>query len=296
MCATRGDGDASVVEFPDPDDTEFNYDQGADGMPDATRRAFQAHADQHLGDRPDRAQAEIERVYDEYPKTVVACSGGKDSMATLVLAYEAGVDHRALHWDYGPDLIPRQYEQELVGNILDYVDRDDLLVAVEGMDRYEPYTAAAAAPFHDQLATSTRLSDWSPATDSDQKPILRTIQPLKNTREAGVFDRELVGLRREESGKRDRKLTGLYGTSMGFPAAFPIREWSSRDVWSYLVDCDVPYAEHYDRAAHTVGDGSPRDYEGTRLSAFFFEFLEPFTHHGVSAWRHGDIPAREWER
>jgi len=286
-----------VVDFPDPEeDTTFDYDQGSDGMPERTRRAFQAHADQHLGTKPQRAIEEIEAVYERYPETVVACSGGKDSMTALALASEASVDHRALHWDYGPDLVPREYEQEIVNNMLEYVSRDDLLVAVEGMNRYEPYPSPAAEPFLSQLATKERLSDWKPATDSDQKPILRSIRPLKNSRESDMFDRQIVALRRGESGKRNRKISGLYGESMGFPAALPVREWSARDVWGFLVDRDVTYPEHYDRAAQAIGDGSPRDYEDTRMSAFFFEFLDPFVHHGVSAWRHLDLPAREWDK
>lgn len=296
MRTTRYGGRTGVVDFPDPEtDTEFDYDQGDGGMPERTRRAFQAHADQNLGSKIQRAIEEIERVYESHPATVVATSGGKDSTTALALASEASVDHRALHWDYGPDLVPREYEQEIINNILDYVSRDDLLVAVEGMDRYEPYSSPAAEPFLSQLATKKRLSDWKPATDSDKKPILRSIRPLNNSRESDVFDRQIVALRRGESGKRDRKISGLYGESMGFPAAFPLRDWSARDVWAFIVDRGVSYPEHYDRAAYAIGYASPRDYEDTRMSAFFFEFLDPFVHHGVSAWRHLDLPAREWD-
>lgn len=285
-----------MVDHPDPaaPDTA-SYDQGADGMPDRTRRAFQSHADQSLGDKPQRAIREIERVYERDPDAVVACSGGKDSTAALVLASEADVEHRALHWDYGPDLVPREYEQDIVSNILEYVPRGRLLVAVEGMARFERYSREAAAPFLEQLATDRRLSDWTPATDESDKPILRSIGPLNRSREADYFNWQVVGLRRGESGKRDRRLDGLYGTSLGQPSAFPLRDWSARDVWAFLVDRDVAYPEHYDRAARTTGDGSPGDYEATRMSAWFFEFLEPLTQHGLSAWRHLDIPAREWE-
>lgn len=287
-----------MVDHPDPGGDEgasFAYDQGSEGMPDRTRRAFQAHADQSLGAKPDRATREIERVYARDPDAVVACSGGKDSMTVLALAAAADVEQRVLHWDYGPDLVPREYEQEIVGNIIEFVPRDRLFVAVEGMTRFERYSSGAAGPFVEQLATMTRLSDWEPATDSPEKPILRSITPLSRSRESDVFDLQLVALRRSESGKRARSIDGLYGESMGFPSAFPLRDWSARDVWAYIVDRGVPYPGHYDRAAHTAGSGRPRDYEATRMSAWFFSFLEPMTHHGLSAWRHGELPAREWE-
>jgi len=80
-----------VVDFPDPEDsTEFDFDRGSDGMPDRTRRAFQAHADQELGDRPAEAIAEIGRVFTAAGDAVVAVSGGKDSMTALALAEESG--------------------------------------------------------------------------------------------------------------------------------------------------------------------------------------------------------------
>lgn len=55
----------------------------------------------------------------------------------------------------------------------------------------------------------------------------------------------------------------------GLRAAFPLRDWSARDVWAYLVDDEVPYPDHYDRIAATTGDGSPRAYERARFTTFF---------------------------
>jgi len=93
-------GGAGVVDFPDPEDsTEFDFDRGSDGMPDRTRRAFQAHADQELRNRPAEAIAEIERVFTAAGDAVVAVSGGKDSMTALALAEESDADHRVLQFD-----------------------------------------------------------------------------------------------------------------------------------------------------------------------------------------------------
>jgi hypothetical protein len=101
---------------------------------------------------------------------------------------------------------------------------------------------------------------------------------------------EIVGLRAGESSTRSRKLdeTGLHGESLGQPASFPLRDWSARDVWAYLVANDVPYPDHYDRLARSAGDGSPREYEQARFTTFFdpeFEALSGASV-GVAEWRH----------
>jgi 3'-phosphoadenosine 5'-phosphosulfate sulfotransferase (PAPS reductase)/FAD synthetase len=110
---------------------------------------------------------------------------------------------------------------------------------------------------------------------------------------ADAICRQIVGLRAGESGSRSRKLndTGLLGESLGQPAAFPLREWSARDVWAYLVANDVPYPDHYDRLARSADDGSPAAYEQARFTTFFdpeFEALSGAAM-GVAEWRNRDV-------
>lgn len=279
-----------MVDHPDPRDAgDFDPDAGGDGMPARTRRAFQAHADQQLRDKPARAVAEIERVYRRDPGAVVSVSGGKDSMVALALAARADCDHRALHWDYGPEFVPRETARRFVDAILSYVDPARLYVANEAMDRFLPHDEAAT--FRAQLRTDDRLSDRPSLRGTDEKLVQRLAPRLRRTVEAGTVGRQILGLRRAESGSRARKIDGLYGWSLGNPAAFPLREWSARDVWGYIVATDVPYPDHYDSLAGVIDDGSPAGYEQARMSAFFRDMGNPgrLQQDVLAAWRDFDI-------
>lgn len=279
-----------MVDFPDPEDSaEFDFDRGSDGMPDRTQRAFQAHADQELGDRPGEAIAEIERVYRADSDAAVSVSGGKDSMTTLVLAAESNAAHRALHWDYGPEFVPRDTAQPFVDAIEQYTPRRRIFVANEAMSVFQRLPDATA--FRRQLNTTDRLSTLPSLRGTDKKGVTRLAPRLKRTIEDGLLGRQILGVRRGESGARERKVDGLYGESLGHPAAYPIRDWSARDVWAFLVDRDVPYPDHYDRVAAVINDGSPRAYERVRMSMFFRDMGNSgrYQKDTLAAWRDQDI-------
>jgi len=272
-------GEAGVVDFPDPEDsTAFDFDRGSDGMPDRTRRAFQAHADQELGDRAAKAIAEIERVFTAAGDAVVAVSGGKDSMTALALAAESDADHRALHFDWGRRFIPREVEREVVENIREYVPDERFFVASYERAKFEPY------PENSHFHRNLRGEPGGEAYEG----VDAYAGALHHCDEVGT---QIVGVRRGESGKRERKLDGLYGESLGLRAAFPLRDWSARDIWAYLVDRDVPYPDHYDRLAATTGDGSPRAYERARFTTFFDPEFEEIggAAMGVAEWRNREI-------
>ena len=285
-----------MVDFPDPDDsTEFDLDRGSDGMPDRTRRAFQSHYDVHLSDsdRVQQALTEIESVYQRCERPVISVSGGKDSMCLLTLGATADVDLRAAHWDYGPDFLPRSIETEIVENVRSYVPDRRCYVGNELMPVFKPYTDAGA--FKRQLDTDTRLPSANSVRDEPgMKGVSRLAPRLRRTIDRGIFDRQLLGTRRRESGSRDRYIDGLYGTSLGQPAAFPLRDWTARDVWGVLVDRGVPYPTHYDKQAHTIGDGDPEHYEDVRLGGLFR--WTGSSADGIAHWRERTIEAREWER
>ena len=266
-----------MVDFPDPENTASEFDS-VDGMPDRTRRAFQAHADQTLGNRPARAVEEIEQVFESDENAIVAVSGGKDSMATLVLASMSDSNHRVLHFDWGCRFIPREVERAVVENIRRYVSDDRLFVASHERAMFQRYSQNDH--FHQNL--------WSDPGGDEYRGVSSLAGALRHCDDVRT---QIVGLRRGESGKRERKLDGLYGESLGEPAAFPLRDWSARDVWAYLVDQGVPYPDHYDRLAETTGDRRPAAYERARFTTFFDPEFEEIGGDamGVAEWKNRQI-------
>lgn len=265
------------MDVPTPD---FDADLS---MPAATRRAFQTHYDVELepSGRIDRACEAIVCVFDDWPNAAVAVSGGKDSMGALALANAAACEHRAFHWDWGARLVPRALARQLVTNIRTQVPDKRLLVATRA--------AASVAAYPDHDAFQYYLSHADDIDDPDGS--LRTLAgTLRNT---DIVSCQIVGLRRGESGARDRKLDGLYGESLGHPAAFPLREWSARDVWAYLVAHGVPYPDHYDKQARQVGDGGPRAYERSRFSTIHDPEFEEMATDGITHWREYAIAQEE---
>lgn len=276
-----------MVAHPDPEAesaTAFEYDRGDDGMPDRTRRAFQSHADQQLTALPEQTKRDIERVYRRDRSAVVGCSGGKDSMVVLALAAQADCEHRVFHWDWGSRLIPRPVERELVENIREFVPDERLFVASRSNPTVTRYPNADE--FQYGLTTDDGIQDSDGSLD-------RLAGALGRSEDVG---RQLVGLRAGESGKRKRKLSesGLFGRSLGQPAAFPLRDWSARDVWAYIVDREVPYPRHYDRIAVSAGDGSPEAYEDARFTTFFDPEFEALSggRMGIAEWRYRGVETR----
>ena len=282
------------MDIPKPDDVvSFPTDDQAE-MPDETKRAFRAHAEAELypSGKVEQAQADIEEVYDRDWRAVVSCSGGKDSMAVLGLAAESHADHRASHWDYGPTLIPRDLEQEIVDNIRSLTPDRHVFVANDAMRIYKPFQKAAT--FYKQLHSSERVAETPSVRETDEgKPIPRARERLFRSAKRAILGRQLLGTRRDESSARSEYIDGLFGQSMGLRAAFPIRDWSARDVWAYLVANDIPYASHYDRVATVADDGSPDAYQTARMGAIFRTFRHPIVDdaavHGVAEWREQEL-------
>lgn len=270
------------MDVPDPDDiVSFPTDDRAKQMPESTRRAFEAHSDAGLSaeSRVEQATREIERVFEASPDAAVAVSGGKDSMAVLALAAAADCDHRAFHWDWGPRLIPRDVELELVQNIQTLVPDERFYVAARESPEVKAYPNATGFK---------RLLSADGGITTPDGSLSRLAGVLGET---DLVTRQIVALRRGESSKRARKLDGLYGESLGQPAAFPLREWSGRDVWAYIVKNDVPYPDHYDRLACEANDGSPEAYEEARFTTFFDPEFENISagELGVAAWDQRDV-------
>lgn len=255
----------------------FDWLDDPDGMPDHVSETFQTHYDIELepSGRIEQAITDIETVYDRDPEAVVACSGGKDSMATLALAASSDADHRALHYDWGTQFVPRDLERELVDNIRQFVPDDRL------------FAATVVRPVFELYVDNDHFQRYLTADPGGEQyeGVSRLAGALRHADEIGI---QFVSLRREESGKRARKLDGLWGGSLGQPAAFPLRGWSARDVWAYLVGEGVPHPSYYDRVASATGGGH-RAYEQARFTTLHDQEFELLSVDGVAAWNDRQI-------
>jgi 3'-phosphoadenosine 5'-phosphosulfate sulfotransferase (PAPS reductase)/FAD synthetase len=172
----------------------------------------------------------INLVLSNFDKPYVAYSGGKDSCVLLHLILKYDPDIMIYHWDYGPNFIPRTLEHKLLQNAFKMGARRMIYATSERYLRRETYV-------------------WYKDFIGHELPKLA---------EAG-YDISFIGLRAEESSKRKHKTKKAirYGSHMC--NAYPLRNWSYKDIYAYLLRNKVPYLkEHYDKYSKLLGYNESR--------------------------------------
>jgi 3'-phosphoadenosine 5'-phosphosulfate sulfotransferase (PAPS reductase)/FAD synthetase len=157
----------------------------------------------------------------------VAFSGGKDStvLTHLVLAEDPQV--AVLHWDYGPYFVPRPIEERILEN-------------------------ARALGARRLLVRSS--SEYLRLGRSARNVLgRRLVGVLLPKMAAQGWDLSFVGLRREESLKRRRRIDAARALS-AIRESWPLADWRWLDVWAYIVEHRLPYLHDiYDHAAAVIG-------------------------------------------
>lgn len=182
------------------------------------------------------AQREIRRALEDASRPLVAYSGGKDSTAMMHLVLSEKPSCEVLHWDYGPYYIPRPIHEE----IMHIAESMGARVRLETSPLYLRLKRQAINVMGRELI---------------QKLLPRLVEE--------GFDLEFVGLREEESLKRQRRIRRGEMLCSGLLENWPLRRWRWLDVWAYLVSRDVPYLSLYDSRAALVG------YEQARFTTLF---------------------------
>jgi 3'-phosphoadenosine 5'-phosphosulfate sulfotransferase (PAPS reductase)/FAD synthetase len=172
------------------------------------------------------ARAIIERALESAQKPYIAYSGGKDStvMAHLVLQYAP--DTMVLHWDYGRAFVPEPIQREIL--------RNARLIGVRNL-RIETSPLYAKLGRRAQNVLGRHL-------------IGRLLPQLAQE----GYDLAFVGLRKQESPKRKRRIRAGKPLST-IPECYPLQNWDWRDVWAYIVTHKLPYLSLYDQRAELVG-------------------------------------------
>jgi len=246
------------------------YLSDATGFPPRFERAMRLHADTPEHERlVSRAVRSIRAALAAHSPAYAAFSGGKDSTVLADLFRRAG-GRTYFHWDYGPDLMPREVEREILSNLRE-VAGPDAVVIVRGRPPGGDCAVGYRAFYGTLRALSADLG-WR----------------------AGF-----VGLRAEESCSRASRTAAAAGPGgevnrgQGVRLFFPLADWSWRDVYAHVISRGLPIPRVYHRLAALVG------YEEARLVTFFdpeFEHLggSALDGHAVPGFKHSRGWGRPW--
>ena len=213
-----------------------------------------AEMDEHKA-RVKEAEQIIAKALATHEKPYVAFSGGKDSTCMLHLVLRQKSDIMILHWDYGPYYIPRWLEKEFIENAK---KMGAVNIRIETSPKYERMG---------RKAINVLGQDY----------MGKLIPQLKKE----GYDLAFVGLRKEESLKRRRRINQNRSIT-AIKELWPIQNWSWKDVWAYILSNNLPYASVYDIYATIVG------WDKARLTTFFdpeFDKIGAGNLDGVLMWR-----------
>ena len=160
-------------------------------------------------------------------KPYVAYSGGKDSTVLLHLVLQEKEDVTVLHWDYGKYYIPRSIEREIIENAKKIGAKN---IIIETSKLYDKLKRNARSVFPREL--------------------YRRIIP-KMAKQG--YDLAFIGLRAEESISRRKRTKNYFEEDFLITNCYPIRDFTWRDVWAYIVSNNLPYLKHYDIYGELIG-------------------------------------------
>lgn len=166
-----------------------------------------------------QTQKEIATLIHTYPINSVAVSGGKDSLVLLSLVLEQNPAAFVWHWDYGIYMLP--YLEQEVQNILHNYFK-------------------LRSP---QLTIDRRFSQ-NPASTTGYKAFFGSVSTYLTIHKIQL---NFIGLRKEESCRRKHRCKRLIEEGKPCPNTFPLRDWTWRDIWAYLIWRQIPYPSSYDQ-------------------------------------------------
>ncbi|MGB9835033.1 MAG: phosphoadenosine phosphosulfate reductase family protein [bacterium] len=205
----------------------------------------------------------ISQALSVHSRPYIAYSGGKDSTCMLHLVLKQAPDIMVLHWDYGPYYIPRDLEREFIRNARIIGARN---IRVESSPAYRKLKRHAINVL-------------------GREYLGRLVPQLVQE----GYDLAFVGLRKEESPKRRRRINS--GRSItAIEEVWPLADWTWKDVWAYIFANQLPYPSVYDTYGPVVG------WDRVRLTTFFdpeFDKLGASNVDGVLSWRFHHLPPGE---
>lgn len=106
------------------------------------------------------------------------------------------------------------------------------------------------------------------------------------------YNATFVGLRKEESARRRRRIKANNYLILGFKEWWPLADWRWLDIWAYVISNNLPYVSLYDERAPLLG------WDKVRFSTFFDRDLDSIgtaAVDGLLNWRdkYGDARRQE---
>jgi len=208
------------------------------------RRKFQLQADTDgYQERIQKAKEYIWSAFEKYEEPYVSVSGGKDSTVLHHLVVQrCGYNADVFQFDWGFRNLP---------GINEHVDH---LVSEFGGTLVRRTSEKVNNPerfANDEHHGIAGLMGWT--------------RKLGNER---GWDAALLGIRAEESPARREKYVGDPPTNHNGvqPTVAPIHHLTTQDIWSYIVEHELPYHDIYDEQANLF-DGI--DSRGNRLVTIY---------------------------
>ena len=122
------------------------------------------------------------------------------------------------------------------------------------MDRIESRYGINIERIHSLLSPETQEQMYGAALwsrDPDHCCNLRKVEPLR--RKLSELKAWITSIRRDQTSFRASAKKVEWDTKFGLVKVNPLIGWSSKDVWRYIHDHDVPYNELHDRGYASVG-------------------------------------------
>lgn len=177
----------------------------------------------------------IRELLSDYSNVCVAVSGGKDSLVMLDLILKQHPKVLVWHWDWGMFML-RHFENEILENLRNHFKL-----------QYPQLTVRKRLTMNEEKSVGFRAMFGSVGNFIKERKI----------------NLMCLGLRKEESCRRGNRCSVLVEHIKPCPNAFPIRDWTWRDIWGHIIINKIPYPSAYDIRAPLIG------WDKTRFVSFF---------------------------
>ena len=197
-------------------------------------------------DTREKERISIERCigfqnHDVNKKNILAFSGGKDSIVTYLILAKSGIDFEPI---YSPTSVdPPELVRYIKNTFNKWAEKNGYPKV-----KFAKYNKWKSGPLKGVIKTMWTLIS-NRAIPPTRVARYCCDELKERTGEAG--DTVFMGVRWEESrGRKERKIVSFYKNKI---CVRPIIDWSESEVWSYIIENNIPYCELYDNGFDRLG-------------------------------------------